>query len=74
MKQTLAIRGKLKQRKHIKDMVSELKKDLLEAERLIDIYEKTIKTLDFELQDWDNFNKLKNQFYNAVAQKNNFIY
>ena len=57
MKQTLAIRGKLKQRKHIKDMVSELKKDLLEAERLIDIYEKTIKTLDFELHDWDKLNK-----------------
>ena len=61
MKRTLAIRGKLKQRKHIKDMVSELKKDLLEAERLIDIYEKKIKTLDFELNDWDNFNELKNK-------------
>ena len=58
MKQTLAIRAKLKQRKHIKDMVSELKKDLEEAKRLIHIYEKTIKTLDFELQDWDNFNEL----------------
>ena len=58
MKQTLAIRAKLKQRKHIKDMVSELKKDLEEAKRLIDIYEKTIKTLDFELHDWDNYNEL----------------
>ena len=55
MKQTLAIRTKLKQRKSIKELVFVLKNDLKEAQRLIDIYETTIKTLDFELQDWDNF-------------------
>ena len=57
MKQTAEIKNKLERRKQIKNRVSELKKGLEEVKRVIDIYEKTIKVLDFELHDWDNFNK-----------------
>ena len=55
---TLAIRTKLRQRSHIKEIVFVLKNDLKEAQRLIEVYETTIKALDFELKDWDNKNKL----------------
>jgi len=55
MKQTLAIKTKLTERKHIKEFVFVLKNNLKEAQRLIDLCEKKIKTLDFELQNWDNF-------------------
>ena len=58
MKQTLAIRTKLRKRSHIKEIVFVLKNDLKEAQRLIEVYETTIKALDFELKDWDNKNKL----------------
>ena len=56
MKLNLAIRNRLKQRKHMKQLVNELKTDLEEAKRIIDRYEKTIKTLNFELLEWDKFN------------------
>ena len=55
MKLTLAIINKLKQRKHMKELVSELKRDLQETQRIIDRYEQTIKILDFELHNWDKF-------------------
>jgi predicted transcriptional regulator len=53
IKMSLAIRNRIKQRNHMKNLVEELKKDVLEANRIIDRYEKTIKILDFELNDYD---------------------
>jgi hypothetical protein len=73
MKQTLAIRNKITQRKHIKEIVYVLKNDLKEAQRLIDIYEKTIKTLDFELHDWDNFKETNKEIEQAKEIDRNFI-
>lgn len=55
MKLTLAIRNRLKQREHMKKLVIELEKDIQEAIRIKERYEKTIKTLDFELSPWDKF-------------------
>lgn len=58
IKLSLAIRNKLKQRKHMKELVEELKRDVGEANRIIERYENTIKVLNFELQEYDlNTNK-----------------
>jgi hypothetical protein len=59
IKHTSEIHNKLEQRKHLKDMVCEIKKEFEQAQRLIEVYERKIKTLDFELHDWDNFNKIQ---------------
>ena len=53
MKLTLQIRNRLKQRKHMMELISELKKNIEEAKRIILRYEKTIDTLNFDLQEWD---------------------
>ena len=55
MKLTLAIRNRLKQRKHMKELVKELERDIEEAIRIKTRYEQTIKILNFELNDWDKF-------------------
>jgi len=55
MKLTLAIRNRLKQRKHMKELVKELERDIEEAIRIKTRYEQTIKTLNFELNAWDKF-------------------
>lgn len=59
IKLSLAIRNRLKQRKHMKELVEELKRDVLEANRIIDRYMNTIKVLDFELRDYDSNFKRK---------------
>jgi transposase len=56
IKMSLAIRNRLKQRKHMKELVEELKRDVSETNRIIERYENTIKLLNFELQDYDNKN------------------
>jgi transposase len=56
IKMSLAIRNRLKQRKHMKELVEELKRDVSETNRIIERYENTIKLLNFELQDYDNQN------------------
>lgn len=56
IKMSLAIRNRLKQRKHMKELVKELKRDVSEANRIIERYENTINFLNFELQDYDNQN------------------
>ena len=53
MKLTLAIRNRLKQRKHMELLVKELERDIEEAIRIKTRYEQTIKTLNFELNAWD---------------------
>ena len=53
IKMSLAIRNRVKQRNHMKNLVEELKKDVLEANIIINRYEKTIKILDLELKDYD---------------------
>ena len=55
MKFTLAIRNRLKQRKHMKELVKEMERDIEETIRIKTRYEQTIKTLNFELNDWDKF-------------------
>ena len=55
MKLTLAIRNRLKQRKHMELLVKELERDIEEALRIKTRYEQTIKTLNFELNSWDKF-------------------
>ena len=55
MKLTLAIRNRLKQRKHMELLVKELERDIEEALRIKTRYEQTIKTLNFELDAWDKF-------------------
>ena len=55
MKLTLAIRNRLKQRKHMELLVKELERDIEEALRIKTRYEQTIKTLNFELNAWDKF-------------------
>ena len=55
MKLTLAIRNRLKQRKHMELLVKELERDIEEALRIKTRYEQTIKTLNFELNTWDKF-------------------
>ena len=55
MKLTLAIRNRLKQRKHMTELVKELERDIEEAIRIKTRYEQTIKTLNFELNAWDKF-------------------
>ena len=55
MKLTLAIRNRLKQRKHMELLVKELERDIEEALRIKTRYEQTIKTLNFELKAWDEF-------------------
>ena len=59
MKLTLAIRNRLKQRKHMKQLVRELERDIEEAIRIKTRYEQAIKTLDFELTEWDKFSTEK---------------
>lgn len=59
MKLTLSIRNRLKQRKHIKELVRELERDIEESIRIKTRYEQTIKTLDFELTEWDKFSTEK---------------
>jgi len=62
MKKTVEIRRNLKQRQHLVDLVSDLKKDLKETERIIDRYEKTVEKLNYDLLLWDEFyNNLFNQ-------------
>ena len=55
MRLTLAIRNRLKQRKHMELLVKELERDIEEALRIKTRYEQTIKTLNFELNAWDKF-------------------
>ena len=55
MKLTLAIRNRLKQRKHMELLVKELERDIEEALRIKTRYEQTIKTLNFELNARDKF-------------------
>ena len=55
MKLTLAIRNRLKQRKHMELLVKELERDIEEAIRIKTRYEQTIKILNFELNAWDKF-------------------
>ena len=55
MKLTLAIRNRLKQRKHMYELVKEIERDIEEAIRMKTHYEQTIKTLNFELNAWDKF-------------------
>jgi hypothetical protein len=55
MKLTLAIRNRLIQRKHMKELVKQLEKDIEEAIIIKTRYEQTIKTLNFQLNDWDKF-------------------
>ena len=55
MKLTLAIRNRLKQRKHMELLVKELEREIEEALRIKTRYEQTIKTLNFELNAWDEF-------------------
>ena len=55
MKFTLAIRNRLKQRKHMKELVKEMERDIEETIRIKTRYEQTIKILNFELNDWDKF-------------------
>ena len=55
MKFTLAIRNRLKQRKHMKELVKEMERDIEETIRIKTRYEQTIKTLNFELNTWDKF-------------------
>ena len=55
MKLTLAIRNRLKQRKHMELLVKELERDIEESLRIKTRYEQTIKTLNFELNAWDKF-------------------
>ena len=55
MKLTLAIRNRLKHRKHMELLVKELERDIEEALRIKTRYEQTIKTLNFELNTWDKF-------------------
>lgn len=55
MKLTLEIRNRLKQRKHMEELVRELERDIEEAIRIKTRYEQTIKRLNFELTKWDNF-------------------
>ena len=57
MKKSLEIRRNLKQREHMANLVSDLKKDLKETERLIERYEKTLEKLDYDLLLWDDFMK-----------------
>jgi len=62
MKKTVEIRRNLKQRQHLVNLVSDLKKDLKETERIIDRYEKTVEKLNYDLLLWDEFyNNLFNQ-------------
>ncbi|HAT80618.1 MAG TPA: hypothetical protein DCS17_04235 [Flavobacterium sp.] len=62
MKKTVEIRRNLKQRQHLVDLVSDLKKDLKETERIIERYEKTVEKLNYDLLLWDEFyNNLFNQ-------------
>ena len=53
MKLTLAIRNRLKQRKHMELLVKELERDIAEALRIKTRYEQTIKTLNCELNAWE---------------------
>lgn len=55
MKPTLSIRNRLKQRKHMQELVQELNRDIEEAIRIKTRYERTINTLNFELFEWDKF-------------------
>ena len=55
MRFTLAIRNRLKQRKHMKELVKEMERDIEETIRIKTRYEQTIKILNFELNDWDKF-------------------
>lgn len=57
MKQTLAIRQRLKQRKHMIQLVDDIEKDIEESKRIVERYKKTIKELNFELLQWDQFTK-----------------
>jgi hypothetical protein len=57
MKFTLEIRSKLKQRIYLKTLVSELEQYIKEAIKNKERSEKKIKELNFELQQWDEFNK-----------------
>jgi len=62
MKKTVEIRRNLKQRQHLVNLVSDLKKDLKETERIIERYEKTVEKLNYDLLLWDEFyNNLFNQ-------------
>jgi len=55
MKKTVEIRRNLKQRQHLVNLVSDLKKDLKETERIIERYEKTVEKLNYDLLLWDEF-------------------
>ena len=55
MKLTLAIKNRLKQRKHMELLVKELEREIEEALRIKTRYEQTIKTLNFELNAWGKF-------------------
>jgi hypothetical protein len=57
MKLTPEIRRKLKQRQHMQNLVHDLEKDLEETKRLIEKYNRTLKLVNFELQEWDKFSK-----------------
>ena len=55
MKLTLEIRRKLEEREHVEKLVHDLENNLEETKRLIEKYNRTLKLVNFELQEWDKF-------------------
>ncbi len=60
MKLTLHLRNLLKQRKHMRLLVSELENDIQEAIRIKERYKKTLDNLNSELSEWDEFSSKLN--------------
>ena len=53
MKKTLAIRVRLNKRESLIRLISDTKKDIDEATRLLTIYEQSLRKVNFELADYD---------------------
>ena len=69
MKLTPEIRRKLEEREHVEKLVHDLENNLEETKRLIEKHNRTLKTVNFELGEWDKFSN-ENKNSNAKVNPN----
>lgn len=55
MKKTLEIRRAIKRRTYVKEEINDIKSSIERLQKIVDNFDKELKTLNYELMIWDDF-------------------
>jgi hypothetical protein len=55
MKKTLEIRRAIKRRNYVKEEINDIKSAIERLQKIADNFDKELKTLNYELMIWDDF-------------------